>query len=88
MVESAWAEDIGQFLYYVVPDTRKNIIKNNKQCPIGFKKTCMNIYIYIYPFLHAISFSLLFFLFLSSSYFFFLSLSTNTNQLFIDAVSP
>ena len=23
MVESAWAEDIGQFLYYLDPDTRK-----------------------------------------------------------------
>ena len=49
MVESAWAEDMGQFLYNLDPDTRennkeswKNKIENYKQCSIVFNKTCLN----------------------------------------------
>ena len=49
MVESAWAEDMGQFLYHVDPNLRKitrklekNKIINNKQCSIIFNKTCLN----------------------------------------------
>ena len=59
MVESAWAENMGQFLYHRDPGIRKNKIKNNKQCSIVFNKACLNnnllpkytlfnIYIYIY----------------------------------------
>ena len=53
MVESAWAEDMGQFLYHLDPNTRKirslekiklKII--NEQCSIVFNKTCLNKYIY------------------------------------------
>ena len=48
MVKSAWAEDMGQFLYHLDPNTRKITklekitIKNNKQCSIVFNKTCLN----------------------------------------------
>ena len=49
MVESAWVEDMGQFLYHLDPDTRKitrslekNQIKNNKQCSIVFNKKSLN----------------------------------------------
>ena len=50
MVKSAWAEDRGQFLYHLDPETRKvtrrleklqlKII--NKQYSIVFNKTCLN----------------------------------------------
>ena len=50
MVKSAWAEDMGQFLYHLDPNTRKitrslekiklKII--NKQSSIIFNKTCLN----------------------------------------------
>ena len=40
MVESTWAEDMGQFLCYLDPDTR---CLEKKQCPIVFNGTCLNI---------------------------------------------
>ena len=50
IVESPWAEDMGQFLYHLNPDTRKitrslvkaklKIIK--KQCSRVFNKICLN----------------------------------------------
>ena len=56
MVESAWAEDMGQFRYHLDLDTRKisRILEKiklkmiNKQCSIVFNKICLYIYIYIY----------------------------------------
>ena len=48
MVESAWAEEMRQFLYHLDPLTRKyeeslkNKSKDNKQCSIVFNKTCLN----------------------------------------------
>ena len=48
MVENAWAEDMGQFLYNLDSDTRKitrslkKIKLINKDCSIVFNKTCLN----------------------------------------------
>ena len=49
MVVSAWAEDMGQFLYHLNPDKRKIRrtleklqLKIKKQCSIVFNKTCLN----------------------------------------------
>ena len=48
MVESAWAEDMGHFLYHVDPDTRKITRRLEKlqlkiiKCSIFFKVTCLN----------------------------------------------
>ena len=46
MVESAWAEDMGQFFYHLDPDSRKTTsrleklqLKIIKQCSIAFNKT-------------------------------------------------
>ena len=57
MVESAWPEDMGQFLYHLDPDTRiiTKILEKmkleimNKQRSIVFNKTCLkkNLYTYI-----------------------------------------
>ena len=54
IVESAWVEDMGQFLYHLDPDTRKITRKLEKikakiiKCPIVFNKICLNdIYIYM-----------------------------------------
>ena len=53
-VESTWAEDKGQFLYHLDPNTRKitRILKNNQYCSIVFNKTCLNKHthtLYYYP---------------------------------------
>ena len=50
MVESNWAEDMGQFLFHLDPHTRKitrslekmKLKTINKQCSIVFNKTCLN----------------------------------------------
>ena len=52
MVESAWAEDMGQFFYHLDPDRRKITIKNNKQCSIVYKKKPALMYIYIYIYIY------------------------------------
>ena len=56
MVESAWAEDMGQFLYHLDPDIRKIKSRLEKlqlkiiKCSIFFNKTCcQNIHSYIIP---------------------------------------
>ena len=52
IVESAGAEDMGQFLYHLDPDT-KRIIRIEKfqlkikKCSIVFNQICLNIYIYV-----------------------------------------
>ena len=58
IVESAWAEDTGQFFYHRHPDKKnnkeswKNKIKTNKQTvPSSLTKIAWNIYIYFKQFL-------------------------------------
>ena len=57
MAKSTWAEDMGQFLYYLDPNKKnnketwkKNQIKNNKKCSLPLTKLawiitcCLNIH--------------------------------------------